>query len=292
MSGAAIIGALRTRRNLTKGASIARHEFPTARGSANLVAMRIVSLCPSLTELVYDLGLGASLVGRTKFCVHPAGLVEAVEKIGGTKNPKIARIVQIAPDLVLLNEEENRIEDAEALRAAGIQCHTSMPRTVAETSEMVRSIGAALGADEAAAAIAQDIEARAQTVAARAVEREPVRYVYLIWREPWMTLNNDTFVHALLANAGGLNAFGAEPERYPTITLEQLRAAAPDVVLLSTEPFPFAGRHIEEIAVRTGIPRERIAIVDGELLSWHGSRTPRGIVYAGETLDAVRAARV
>jgi len=254
--------------------------------------MRIVSLCPSLTELVFDLGLGASLVGRTKFCVHPAGLVEAVEKVGGTKNPKIARIAELAPDIVLLNEEENRREDAQALAAAGLSCHTSMPRTIAQTAAMVRSIGAALGTPQQADVIADEIDNRARNVAAHAAEREPVRYAYLIWREPWMTVSDDTFVHALLANAGGVNAFGAMPERYPTITLEQLRDATPDVVLLSTEPFPFAERHIEELAARTGIARERIVIVDGELLSWHGSRTPRGITYAAETLDGVRAAQV
>ena len=129
-------------------------------------------------------------------------------------------------------------------------------------------------------------------MAAHAAERELIRYTYLIWREPWMTVNDDTFVHALLANAGGVNVFGAISERYPTITLERVRDAAPDVVLLSTEPFPFAERHIEELAARTGIARERIVIVDGELLSWHGSRTPRGIMYAAETLDGVRAAQV
>jgi ABC-type Fe3+-hydroxamate transport system substrate-binding protein len=254
--------------------------------------MRIISLCPSLTELVFDLGLGDSLVGRTKFCVHPVGLVDAIEKVGGTKNPKVARIVELAPDLVLLNEEENRLEDAEALRAAGVACHTSMPRTIAQTAEMVRSIGSALGRADAAETIAREIETRGEEVAAQAAAREPVRYAYLIWREPWMTVNDDTFVHALLANAGGVNVFGTMPERYPTITLEQLRDAAPDTVLLATEPFPFAERHVNEVSARTGIARERMVIVDGELLSWHGSRTPRGIVYAGETLDAVRAARV
>lgn len=254
--------------------------------------MRIISLCPSLTELVFDLGLGDSLVGRTKFCVHPAARVDTVEKVGGTKNPKIARIIELAPDIVLMNEEENRLEDADALRAAEINCHTSMPRTIAETAEMVRSIGAALGVSPQAAVIARDIEERAGEVAARAAERERVRYVYLIWREPWMTVNNDTFVHALLANAGGVNVFGDMRERYPAITLEELRDVAPDTVLLSTEPFPFAERHVEELTARTGISRERVGIVDGELLSWHGSRTPRGIVYAGEVMDSARAARV
>ena len=247
--------------------------------------MRLVSLCPSLTELVFDLGLGDSLVGRTKFCVHPADGVARVEKVGGTKNPKISRIIELNPDLVLMNEEENRVEDAEALRAAGIACHTSMPRTIADTAQMVRSIGLALGSIDTAETIARDIEARGREVAARAKGREAVRYAYLIWRDPWMTVNNDTFVHGLLANAGGVNAFGDLSDRYPTITLEQVTAARVDAVLLSTEPFPFAQKHVDEIATRTAIPHERIIVVDGELLSWHGSRTPRGIVYAESVLS-------
>ena len=107
--------------------------------------MRLVSLCPSLTELVFDLGLGGDLVGRTKFCIHPADGVAAVERVGGTKNPKVARIIELAPDLVLLNAEENRREDADALVRAGLRVHVSMPRDAAETAAMVRSIAGALG---------------------------------------------------------------------------------------------------------------------------------------------------
>ncbi|HVS19483.1 MAG TPA: helical backbone metal receptor, partial [Planctomycetota bacterium] len=121
--------------------------------------MRIVSLCPSLTELVFDLGMGASLVGITEYCVHPAEGVRALEKLGGTKNPDVARIAELAPDLVLLNEEENRREDAAALAAAGVPCHVSFPRDVPGTAAMVRDIGAALGAADAAEPIARDIEA-------------------------------------------------------------------------------------------------------------------------------------
>ena len=122
--------------------------------------MRIVSLCPSLTELVFDLGRGADLVAVTRFCIHPADGVAEVEKVGGTKNPNVKRIIELEPDLVLLNEEENRIEDAETLRAAGIACHTSFPRTVAETAVMVRSIGSAIDASAGAEHIALEIEAR------------------------------------------------------------------------------------------------------------------------------------
>jgi ABC-type Fe3+-hydroxamate transport system substrate-binding protein len=249
--------------------------------------MRIVSLCPSLTELVFDLGLGDDLVGRTKFCVHPANRVEAVEKVGGTKNPKVARIVALAPDIVLLNAEENRREDADALQAARIHCHVSLPRTALDTATMVRSIAKAVHAATEGERIAQDIEARHARVVDAARGRNPVRFAYLIWREPLMTLNADTFVSALLTDAGGENAFAPRTERYPTITDDDLRAAEPDVVLLSTEPFPFKPTHADELAASSGIARDRFEIVDGELLSWHGSRTPAGIDYAEEVIRRV-----
>ena len=252
--------------------------------------MRIVSLCPSLTELVFDLGLEDELVGRTKFCVHPEGRVEHIEKVGGTKNPKVARIIELAPDLVLLNEEENRVEDAEALAAAGVRCHTSMPVSVADTAEMVRSIGRAVDRPEAAESIAADIERRAARVRAAAEGRPAATYAYLIWRGPIMTVNDDTFVAALLGLAGGVNVFGEAEERYPTITAEELVAAEPNGVLLSTEPFPFDEKYRDELVEATGLPAEWFRIVDGELLSWHGSRTPAGIDYAETVIGGLREA--
>ncbi|MDF1504680.1 helical backbone metal receptor [Roseisolibacter sp. H3M3-2] len=251
--------------------------------------MRIVSLCPSLTELVYDLGRGDALVGRTKFCRHPADRVAAVEKVGGTKNPKIERIVALRPDLVLLNEEENRREDAEALAAAGVPLHVSFPRDADGTAAMVRDIAAALDAPAAGARIAADIEAESARVrevaAVRAASAAPApRWAYLIWRRPWMAVNGDTFVHALLAQAGGVNVLADLPTRYPEVTAAQLAAASPDLVLLSSEPFPFEERHADELAAETGLPRDRFRLVDGELLSWHGSRTVAGVAYAGRTL--------
>ena len=248
--------------------------------------MRIVSLCPSLTELVFDLGRGDELVGRTKFCIHPADRVGAVEKVGGTKNPKIDRIVDLAPDIVLLNEEENRREDAEELRSAGVPCHVSFPHTALETAEMVRSIAAAIDARDQGERIARDIEGRHERVKRAAAERSPVRFAYLIWREPWLTVNEDTFVSALLGDAGGQNVFAARAERYPVVTPEELGAAEADVVLLSTEPFPFKPSHADELASLSGVSRERMQIVDGELLSWHGSRTPAGIDYAEQVIAA------
>jgi ABC-type Fe3+-hydroxamate transport system substrate-binding protein len=248
--------------------------------------VRIVSLCPSLTELVFALDRGEALVGRTKFCVQPRGAVERVEKVGGTKNPKIDRIVALEPDLVLMNEEENRREDADALRARGIACHTSMPRDVPEVMAVVRAIGTALGRTERGEAIARDIEQRRRAVRRAAVQAPPSRYAYLIWREPYMTVNADTYVSALLAEAGGVNAFADRADRYPAIMAKELRDVAPDVVLLPSEPFPFRDRHVRELVEATGLSRRRFRLVDGELLSWHGPRTGAGLAYAQRALRA------
>lgn len=251
--------------------------------------MRLVSLCPSLTELAFDLGRGSDLVGITEWCVHPADQVGAIEKVGGTKTPKVARIVELGPDLVLMNEEENRREDAEALAKAGVRCLTTFPRDVRGTAEMVRTIGAALDRPDEAARIARDIEARAERVRSAAEGQPEVSFAYFIWRKPWMAVNRDTFAHALLALAGGRNVFADRGERYPEIRLEELKDAAPALVLLCTEPFPFETKHVDEISLATDLPRERFRIADGEYLSWHGSRTPAGIDYAEGLIVGARA---
>jgi ABC-type Fe3+-hydroxamate transport system substrate-binding protein len=250
--------------------------------------MRIVSLCPSLTELVFDLGAGEEVAGRTRYCIEPKGVVEAVPALGGTKNPKVGEIVGLTPDLVLLNKEENRREDAEALAAAGLACRSYLPQTIEETAAMVRDIGVAVGRAEAGEKIAREIEERARA-ARKAAEKGPeVSWAYLIWRKPWMAAGSDTFVDALLTLPGGRNVFRSHPDRYPAVTAEDLRAADPQRIWLSSEPFPFAAKHIDELAEATGLPRSRFRLVDGQDLSWHGSRTRRGIDYAVELLEAAR----
>lgn len=251
--------------------------------------MRIVSLCPSLTELVFDLGAGDSLVGITRFCVHPEHGVGRVEKVGGTKTPSIGRIVELNPDLVLLNEEENRVEDARALTAAGLSCHVSFPKTAIETAAMVRSIGEAVHRPAEAEAVARDIEMEARRAREGAERKPAVRYAYLIWRRPLMSVSDDTFIADLFRLGGGANVFGERPRRYPVVEVRELAAAAPHAVFLSTEPFPFREEHVDEISRATALAPEIFHIVDGELLSWHGSRTPAGIAYAAELVDRVRA---
>jgi len=251
--------------------------------------MRIVSLCPSVTELVFDLDRGSDLVGITTYCVHPADRVKEIETVGGTKDPDVERIIDLEPDIVLLNEEENRREDAERLERAGVHCHVSFPKVVEDTAAFVRDVGSRLGRTEKAEAIASDIEGRAARVRMTSSSLPEVSWAYLIWRKPWMSVNSDTFVDGLLRLAGGRNVFGHRSERYPIISAEDLAQADPDVVLAASEPFPFQAKHLDELASASGLSRERFMVVDGEYLSWHGSRTPDGIDYAEACLERARS---
>lgn len=220
--------------------------------------------------------------------MHPAERVGKVEKVGGTKNPRVARIVEARAGLGADERGGDLIEDAQALERAGIRVHSTFPKDTDGTAEMVRSIGAALERGAEAERLAREIEARAERVRQAARGLRQVTWAYLIWRQPWMSVNRDTFVDALLALAGGCNVFGDRTQRYPEITLAELAQAAPQRVFLCTEPFSFKPEHADELSAATGLPRERFVIADGEYLSWHGSRTPDGIDYAEGLIRAAR----
>jgi ABC-type Fe3+-hydroxamate transport system substrate-binding protein len=241
---------------------------------------RIVSLVPSLTELVCDLGCGERLVAVTRYCTEPAAVVAGLPKVGGTKTPDLEALGALRPDLVLLNAEENRREDLAALAAAGLPVFVSFPRTVAETVAAVARLGAALHAPVPAGALAVRIEAA--LTAARPAALARVRVFCPIWRRPWMSFNADTYAHDVLAVCGGDNVCAASPERYPRVELGDVAAADPEVVLLPDEPYPFADRHRSALgALRTtGAWRDqRIHLVDGKALSWYGRRTITALPY-------------
>ena len=205
-------------------------------------------------------------------------------KVGGTKDPRVDDIAALAPDLVLMNDEENRREDYQALIGRGLRCHSTMPRTIDETAEMVRSIAELLGCADRGEEIAGDIERRALAARETALSQAPVTFAYLIWTKPLMSVNRDTFASSLLCNAGGVNVFAEKTERYPEISLEELRSIGPDKLFLCTEPFPFKSKDAVDLSVELEIPIGQIYIADGELLSWHGSRTPAGIDYAASLI--------
>ena len=225
---------------------------------------RIVSLVPSISELLVDLGLRQNIIGCTKFCVHPADLRSAVTTIGGTKNIKAAVIKSLQPDLIVASKEENVREQVEAL-ADCCPVWVSDVRDIATADELNRRLGALFGVPERAEAIN---EANARGLD-RHVIGAPATAVYLIWQNPFMSVGGDTYIHAVLERLGYKNLTG-EAKRYPAITLSQLEHLQPDCLLLSSEPFPFNEQHVDELQGQ--LPGVDVRLVNGEYYSWYGSR--------------------
>ena len=246
---------------------------------------RIVSLVPSWTETLYSWGFDAEIVGVTRWCVHPKELVARAPKVGGTKDPDVARIVALAPDLVVCEKEENRKEDVEAMQRAGLSVFLSDVRSIAGSKRDVARLGEATGKEEAAAALVERIDASVDAVRRDSAGVAIPVYVP-IWRRPWMTLTRDTYAHDVLALAGAHNVFGDADGRYPERTPEEAIEAGARVALLPTEPYPFADKldaAVEEL-VEAGFPRERIRLVDGEALTWYGAREVEGLRTVAEAV--------
>ena len=240
---------------------------------------RIVSLVPSWTETLFALGAGDRVVGVTEFCVHPAAQLAALPRVGGTKNPDRRAIAALAPDLVLANQEENRQRDVERLLAAGLRVFVTYARSVSGAVAELRTLGRITGHDAEGEALAGEVERRLAAHAAQARLPRP-RVVALVWREPLMAVGGDTFASDLIACAGGDNPFAADGRgRYPRIDERELVLAAPDVLLLPTEPYAFGDAERREYlglpcpAARSG----RVHVLEGELLSWYGPRMPRAL---------------
>lgn len=227
----------------------------------------IVSLVPSLTELVHWLGAADRLVGRTRFCSEPAGVLDAIPVVGGTKDPDIVAIRAVAPDLVLANREENRREDVEALQAAGLQVLLTDPNTVDEAATMIEEVGAAIGATGPAVELAAEIRREI----ALAPRTPSLRAFVPIWWRPLMGLGDHTYGHDVLRVAGADNVLSGRA-RYPEVDLDEIAALAPDVILLPDEPFRFQVRHVPPFRALA-----RTHLVDGKLLWWYGPRLPASL---------------
>jgi iron complex transport system substrate-binding protein len=228
------------------------------------VPKRIVSLVPSLTEFLVDIGVGERLVGRTKFCIHPKDAVAHIPTFGGTKNPKVGAIVDAGADLVIMNREENRREDYEALAEHTKVLMTDI-LTVDDALREMRIIGGTVGCEPAAAHICDQVEDQLKA----ATYTNTVDVAYFIWREPWMVAGGSTYINDVLERFGMRNVF-ANAERYPEIQLSELGDRHPKIVLLSSEPYPFKPKHIAE--VENAVPGVLVELVDGEWFSWYGSR--------------------
>lgn len=277
---------------------------------------RVVSLVPSVTESLFDLSLGDRLIAVTDYCVHPAEGVARLPHIGGTKNPDVVRIIEMKPELVIANQEENRKEDVQALQAAGIPVWITFPRTVADCFNLLWNIMHVF--DEPV--MVPRVRLIEQTydwvwrINEKRVEDQVCKVFVPIWLDPLMTFNADTYAHDLLRVCGAVNVFGdrdrkyplkadlgnGEPypaddvraagrdTRYPRVTMEEVEAAQPDMILLPSEPFEFTESHIAQFA-GLNVPAARngnIKLVDGSLLTWHGTR----IAYALNTLPGLLCA--
>ena len=236
---------------------------------------RIVSLIPSTTELLCHLGLAGALVGITVYCREPAELLRGKTRVGGEKDPDLDAIRALEPDLVIANVEENLREHVETLRSWGIAVHVTYPRTAAGAIAMIRELGQVTGTQARADALAGDLKVlldEARTLTAR---RTPARVFYAIWREPYMTIGADTYIHDVLALCGAANVFADARERYPAVTLDAVAARRPEVIVLPDEPFRFRRTHLADFAPYADVPAVRdgrIHFVDGKPFSWHGPR--------------------
>ncbi len=226
---------------------------------------RIVSLVPSQTELLFDLGLDDEVVGITKFCVHPEHQYRRKPRIGGTKSIKLDRVRALTPDLIIGNKEENTKEQIETL-AREFPVWLSDITTLEDARTMIEQVGTIINKLAEARRLSEQI---GRCFAQLKIAGGPLRVAYLIWHRPFMVAAADTFIDHLLKRAGFLNVFG-DLQRYPEVTLEAMRDRQPDVLLLSSEPFPFKEKHFATF--RKVMPSKPIRIVDGEMFSWYGSR--------------------
>jgi ABC-type hemin transport system substrate-binding protein len=232
---------------------------------------RIVSLVPSLTEALFAFGSGARVVGRTRYCTQPPGKVGRVAKVGGTKKVNVSRVLDLNPDLVVAVREENAREDIERIRAVGVEVFVGAPATVEDALEMLEELAGVVDASET-----EPVLGPIRRVYERlgGVETGRARRCFVpIWKGPYMSTGSDTYVHDVLRTCGGENVCGGST-RYPVVTLEEVEALQPEVVLLPDEPYPFSAEDLPEFYT-LDIPaarEDRIHLVDGKLLTWYGPR--------------------
>ncbi len=242
---------------------------------------RIISLVPSQTELLHDLGLGERVVGITKFCIHPTEWHRTKVRVGGTKKLDPERIRSLLPDLIICNKEENTREEIASLQQEfPVWC--SDVRDLGSAIEMILSVGMITGTTDRAQRMAGEIS----DAFARLRPLPEMDTAYLIWRQPYMVAGPDTFINDMLRRCGMRHPFQSSGSRYPEATPELLRLAAPSIVLLSSEPYPFKEEHVLEI--RTILPNALIMLVDGTYFSWYGSRLLHAPAYFQSVIESIK----
>ncbi len=237
---------------------------------------RIVSLVPSITETLFDIGLWERVVGLTRYCVHPSFATTSLPVVGGTKNINIENLIATNPDLVLCNQEENSPEIIRSLEERGLKTYVAFPKDIPDALSDIRTFGSLSNTPDKAQQIIQTI-----ADSLKYCPTKPFTYLYLIWRKPWMISGQDTFIQQMLGAIGGVNLASPVGDRYQEISDEQLRQSNADAILLSSEPFPFQEKHIAQL-VALGIEESKIQFINGEYCSWHGTRIAKGIPYLSQ----------
>jgi len=237
---------------------------------------RIISLVPSLTQLVLDLGLKDRIVGRTRFCIHPEELVANIPIIGGTKNPNIDKILSLEPDYIIANHEENRKEDIELLQDK-VKVNITKINTIKDAIEVINELGIDLNVLPKSQALVNSI----QELLLKAPQVDHLKTAYFIWKDPWMVASKKTYIDSVLSHYKLENVFSDE-SRYPQVALDDLAKKSPNLILLSSEPYPFKEKHIAEI--RNTCPDATILLINGEWFSWYGS----GMLKAFKQLNTWR----
>ncbi|PST83857.1 cobalamin-binding protein [Pedobacter yulinensis] len=236
---------------------------------------KIVSVVPSLTELLFDLGLDKEVAGVTKFCIHPIGKFAGRPKVGGTKKLKLDIIEAIGPDLIIASKEENTRADIEAL-SARFPVWVSDIVTIEDSLQALTEIGAMVDREPEAAYLKHLITAGFNDLGSLALNRQIAhKTMYLIWRNPWMAAGQSTYIDSIMRQNGLQNV--VQEERYPALAEADLKKLDPGLVLLSSEPFPFRSEHAAEL--QAILPNARILLVDGEMFSWYGSRMVKAVQY-------------
>lgn len=240
---------------------------------------RIVSLVPSITELLFDLGLGGQVVGRTHYCVHPRPEVDLVPSVGGTKKVAMERLVALAPTHVVANVDENSREQVAAIAALGPAVVVTHPIAVDDNLALYRLLGGIFGREQAAEALCVALGAEIAATASLAARLPARNVLYLIWKAPWMTVSRDTYISRLLARVNWTTMAHDPLVRYPEVDLAHGPPDGCDLVLFPSEPYRFTDADVAAFGAAHPGGAARLLPVDGEMLSWYGSRAVAGLAY-------------
>ncbi|HNF71193.1 MAG TPA: helical backbone metal receptor [Chitinophagaceae bacterium] len=242
--------------------------------------VRIISLVPSLTEYLYALGLEEEVCGVTRFCIHPPHWRKTKTRVGGTKSLHLDKIRALHPDWVLANKEENVKEQIETIQTFCRVLITDI-QTVAEALQSLEEIAGITHCEEEGTKITAAIRT---SISGMIRPVKPIRVLYLIWQNPWMAAGQNTFIHDMMMHAGWYNV--VESERYPVLSEQDIVYLKPDIIFLSSEPFPFSDKH--QLAMTIQFPGIRIELIDGELFSWYGSRLLHSFPYISTLNESLR----